>query len=106
MSQKAPKRNPFAGRLPLPDPRRPRPQAKEVKAPINTPTEPLPEFRSDLAIGFEKMMDGIRGFRGQVIVRAEFRRILLRRLPRKLSRLKKLIIALSLNTFEPSSRRP
>jgi len=84
MSQKAPKHNPFAGRLPLPDPQRPRPRAKGVKAPINTPSEPLPEFRNDLAIGFEKMMDGIRGFRDQVIVQAEFGRILLRRLPKKI----------------------
>jgi hypothetical protein len=84
MSRKAPKRSPFAGRLPLSDPPRPRQGAKEVKAPINTPAEPLPEFRSDLAISFEKMMDGIRGFRGQVIVQAEFGRILLRRLPKKI----------------------
>lgn len=42
------------------------------------PVDPLPEFVLQINGAFEEMMKGIRGFRGEVLVHAEFGRIILK----------------------------
>jgi hypothetical protein len=75
MTQMAPKpKKPtsHARRLELPSPPRMKEPSKVEVA------DPLPEFVQVLEASFAEMMKGIQGFRGKIVVQAEFGRVLLR----------------------------
>jgi hypothetical protein len=72
MAPKPKKSNSYAGRLELPSPPRIKEQSKVEVA------DPLPEFVEALEASFGAMVHGIQGFRGKIVVQAEFGRVLLR----------------------------
>ncbi|KAG4439592.1 hypothetical protein IFR05_004940 [Cadophora sp. M221] len=85
MNQRAPrptKLNPFAGRLERPF----SPPKSTTSSKSNSPTDPLPEFVEEINQSFKELMTGLRGYRGKVVVQAEFGRIILGRFhPKQLS---------------------
>ena len=87
------KSNTYAGRLELPSPPKPQPrrsagsEVPHVETPV-TAVDPLPQFRQEINSGFDEMMKGIRGFRGQVVVQAELGRFILKRIGRRYLSLK------------------
>jgi hypothetical protein len=74
-SQSPKKRNPFEGRLEIPDFSAPR------KAPANEieVVDPSPEFIVDFNEAFAGMANNLRGYRGQLTVQVEFGRVILRK---------------------------
>ncbi|CZS88930.1 uncharacterized protein RCO7_04602 [Rhynchosporium graminicola] len=88
MNQRAPrpkKHNPFAGRLERPS----SPPKSTVSSSSSTKAitaDPVPEFIEEFNQSFKELMAGLRGYRGKVVVQAEFGRIILGRFhPKQLS---------------------
>jgi hypothetical protein len=92
MNQKAPKPSQksqkkssksvsIAERLGFSDSPLPRASPRSVCAPIIDPT---PSFIRDINKSFYELLEGLRGFRGEVNVQADLGRILLKGIPRKL----------------------
>ena len=78
MKQRAPKPNPyhFASRLERPfSPPRSIASSQSGK----TSADPLPDFVEELNQSFKELLSGLRGYRGKVVVQAEFGRIILGR---------------------------
>lgn len=80
-SQKASKSHTYATRLEAPSPARARRSPASIPAMVIDPT---PAFVASIYNGFQELLQGLRGFQGEVVVRAEFGRILMKRIPRKL----------------------
>lgn len=91
MNQKAAKSNRqgkkkgrFAGRLELPDPvPTPKPARPQATAKPLIVGDPIPEFHKHVNASFGNLMHGLRGFSGEIIVRAELGRIILKKIPAK-----------------------
>lgn len=85
MNQRAPKPtklNHFAGRLERPF----SPPKSTTSSKSNSLTDPLPDFIEEINQSFKELMTGLRGYRGKVVVQAEFGRIILGRFhPKQLS---------------------
>jgi hypothetical protein len=78
-TQASSRRNPFAGRLepPGPPPRQPVPKIPE------NDLEPTPQFISGIKLRFGELLQGLRGFRGELNLQAEFGRLLLKDIPHR-----------------------
>ena len=82
----------FAGRLPMPDaapPPRARPSQPSRQFPAssalpNPLDDPIPEFTSVMNAALERMADIMRGFRGEVVIQAEFGRLIMSHIPANL----------------------
>ena len=78
MKQRAPKPNPyhFASRLERPfSP----PKSAASSQSGKTPVDPLPDFVEEFNQSFKELLSGLRGYRGKVVVQAQFGRIILGR---------------------------
>ena len=76
MQQKAPRRNPYPGRLPTPSsPRKPSSGSNGVAPPL----DPSTTFQRSLNNKFEELIGKLRVYRGELVVEAEFGRIMLRK---------------------------
>ncbi|KAL2070674.1 hypothetical protein VTL71DRAFT_13700 [Oculimacula yallundae] len=75
-SASKPKHNPFAGRLDRPF----SPTKSTVSAPL---ADPVPEFVEEVNRNSKELMAGLRGYRGKVVVQAEFGRIIIGKLHHK-----------------------
>ncbi|PVH87522.1 hypothetical protein DL98DRAFT_649164 [Cadophora sp. DSE1049] len=78
MKQRAPKPNPyhFASRLERPfSP----PKSAASSQAGTTSADPLPDFVEEINQSFKELLAGLRGYRGKVVVQAEFGRIILGR---------------------------
>lgn len=73
--------NPFHGRLPAPSPPRPLRQTPRTKL-VNDTVDPLPEFVLQVNSEFEALVNPLRGHSGEIKVRLEFGRIILKDIPR------------------------
>ncbi|KAH8674739.1 hypothetical protein BGZ60DRAFT_557090 [Tricladium varicosporioides] len=64
------KENPYKGRLELPSP--PPGKMPQAAKPVRKLPDPVPEFCREVSTYYEQLLQGLRGFRGQLTIQAEF----------------------------------
>lgn len=79
MTLLAPKRNPYAGRLEAPSfaPKKPAKMSSQATS-SRRAEDPSAEFIEEFKSNFDRMMKGLRGYRGALTIEAQFGRIMLR----------------------------